>query len=84
MSSAGVGDRTSLQLARSLDTGVDTQAFEAACSAGELNEALPLYGGDFLEGLRIEACPEFEGMGVLSQGSVAWPARACAGKAHRA
>jgi DNA-binding SARP family transcriptional activator len=50
-------DRTSLQLARSLDTGVDTQAFEAACSAGELNEALRLYGGDFLEGLRIEACP---------------------------
>jgi DNA-binding SARP family transcriptional activator len=39
---------------------IDAQAFEAACAAGELNEALRLYAGDFLQGLLIEGCEAFE------------------------
>jgi DNA-binding SARP family transcriptional activator/pimeloyl-ACP methyl ester carboxylesterase len=53
-------DRTSLGLAPSLDVHIDTHAFEAACDAGELDEAGRLYGGDFLEGLSIEGCSAFE------------------------
>jgi DNA-binding SARP family transcriptional activator len=53
-------DRTSLRLMPSLGTSIDTQAFEAACAAGRLSEALRLYGGDFLAGLSIEGCPGFE------------------------
>lgn len=53
-------DRASLGLAPSLDLHVDTLAFEAACDAGRLDEALQLHGGDFLEGLSIEGCPAFE------------------------
>jgi DNA-binding SARP family transcriptional activator/pimeloyl-ACP methyl ester carboxylesterase len=53
-------DRTSLALAPSLGLRVDTYAFEAACAAGELNEALRLYTGDFLHGLSIEGCEAFE------------------------
>lgn len=53
-------DRSTLQLGRSLSITVDTHAFEAACAAGEWNEALQLYNGDFLEGLSIDGCPEFE------------------------
>src|SRR5690606_27995223 len=39
---------------------VDTHAFETACAAGEINEALQLYPGDFLQGLSIEGCAAFE------------------------
>ena len=53
-------DRTSLALAPSLAARVDTHAFEAACAAGELNEAVRLYAGDFLQGLSIEGCAAFE------------------------
>jgi DNA-binding SARP family transcriptional activator len=53
-------DRTSLSLARSLDLRVDTHAFEAACDKGALEEAARLYGGDFLAGLSIDGCREFE------------------------
>ena len=50
------------------ELGVNTDAlrcdalrFEQACEAGQLEEALALYGGDFLEGLFIaDASPEFE------------------------
>jgi DNA-binding SARP family transcriptional activator/pimeloyl-ACP methyl ester carboxylesterase len=53
-------DRTSLALAPSVGLRVDTHAFEAACAAGELNEALRLYAGDFLHGLSIDGCEAFE------------------------
>ena len=53
-------DRTSLSLAPSLGTCVDTHAFEAACAAGELDAAVRLYGADFLGGLSLEGCPAFE------------------------
>jgi DNA-binding SARP family transcriptional activator/pimeloyl-ACP methyl ester carboxylesterase len=53
-------DRASLALAPSLVTRVDTHAFEAACAAGELNEAVRLYAGDFLQGLSFEGCAAFE------------------------
>jgi DNA-binding SARP family transcriptional activator len=39
---------------------MDTHAFEAAPAAGELNEALGLYLGDFLQSLSLEGCAEFE------------------------
>jgi len=53
-------DRTTLALAPSIEARVDTHAFEAACAAGELNEALRLYTGDFLQGLSLEGCAAFE------------------------
>ena len=53
-------DRTTLSLAPSIEAQVDTHAFEARCSAGELNEAVRLYAGDFLQGLSIEGCAAFE------------------------
>ena len=53
-------DRTSLALAPSIEARIDAHAFEAACAAGELNEALRLYAGDFLQGLSIEACAAFD------------------------
>jgi DNA-binding SARP family transcriptional activator len=53
-------DRTSLSLARSLDLRVDTHDFEAACDKGELEDASRLYRGDFLAGLSVEHCREFE------------------------
>lgn len=53
-------DRTSLSLASSFDAHVDTHAFAAACDAGDLNEAVRLYGGDFLDGLSIADCSAFE------------------------
>jgi len=53
-------DRTTLALAPSIGPRVDTHAFEAACAAGELNEALRLYTGDFLQGLSIEGGAAFE------------------------
>jgi DNA-binding SARP family transcriptional activator len=53
-------DRTSLALAPSIDAHVDAHAFEAACTAGELNQAVLLYTGDFLEVLSIEGCAAFE------------------------
>jgi DNA-binding SARP family transcriptional activator/pimeloyl-ACP methyl ester carboxylesterase len=55
-----VADRTSLCLARGLEPGVDTHAFEAACAAGKLDAAVGLYGADFLDGLSLEGCPAFE------------------------
>jgi DNA-binding SARP family transcriptional activator len=59
---AGVidADRSSLALAPSIEARIDTHAFEAACAAGELNEALRLYAGDFLQGLSIDGCTDFE------------------------
>lgn len=53
-------DRTSLALAPSLEARIDTHAFEAACAAGELNEAMRLYAGTFLQGLSIDGCAAFE------------------------
>ena len=53
-------DRTSLGIAPSLDLWVDAHAFEAACDRGALDEAVRLYGGDFLAGLTIDGCREFE------------------------
>ncbi|MBO0742212.1 MAG: alpha/beta fold hydrolase [Hyphomicrobiaceae bacterium] len=53
-------DRTSLVLAPSIGARVDAHAFEAACAAGELNQAVRLYAGDFLHGLSIEGCAAFE------------------------
>ncbi len=53
-------DRTSLALAPSLGINVDVHAFEAACAAGELNQALQLYAGDFLQGLSLDDCTAFE------------------------
>src|SRR5262249_7748472 len=53
-------DRTTLALRTSIEALVDTHAFEAACAAVELNEALRLYTGDFLQGLSIEGCAAFE------------------------
>jgi DNA-binding SARP family transcriptional activator len=53
-------DRSSLALAPSIETRIDTHAFETACAAGELSEALRLYAGDFLQGLSIEGCAAFE------------------------
>ena len=53
-------DRTSLALAPSIEVRTDAHAFEAACAAGELNEALRLYSGDFLQGLSIDGCAAFE------------------------
>jgi len=52
--------RTSLAIAPSIEARVDTHAFETACAAGEINEALQLYPGDFLQGLSIEGCAAFE------------------------
>ena len=52
--------RTVLALAPSIGARVDTHAFEAACTAGDLDEALRLYTGDFLQGLSLEGCAEFE------------------------
>jgi DNA-binding SARP family transcriptional activator len=40
-------DRSTLALAPSIEAGVDTHAFETACTAGEWNEALRLYTRDF-------------------------------------
>src|SRR5262245_27277419 len=53
-------DRTSLALAPSLQARIDTHAFEAACAAGELDEAMRLYAGAFLHGLSIDGCAAFE------------------------
>lgn len=53
-------DRGSLALAASIQARIDTHAFEAACDAGEFNEALGLYAGDFLQGLSLDGCTEFE------------------------
>jgi DNA-binding SARP family transcriptional activator/pimeloyl-ACP methyl ester carboxylesterase len=53
-------DRASLALAPSIETYIDTHAFEAACAAGELDEALRLYAGDFLQGLSMDGCAAFE------------------------
>jgi DNA-binding SARP family transcriptional activator/pimeloyl-ACP methyl ester carboxylesterase len=53
-------DRTTLALAPSIDTQVDTHAFEAASAAGQLSEALRLYAGDFLQGLSFEDGGAFE------------------------
>jgi DNA-binding SARP family transcriptional activator/pimeloyl-ACP methyl ester carboxylesterase len=53
-------DRSSLAFAPSIDTRIDTHAFEAACAAGELSEALRLYAGDFLQGLSLDGCAAFE------------------------
>jgi len=53
-------DRSSLTLAPSIEARLDVHAFEAACAAGELNEALRLYRGDFLQGLSLDGCTEFE------------------------
>ena len=53
-------DRTSLALSSSIDAHVDAHAFEAACAAGELNQAVLFYAGDFLQGLSIKGCEAFE------------------------
>jgi DNA-binding SARP family transcriptional activator/pimeloyl-ACP methyl ester carboxylesterase len=53
-------DRTRLSLAPSIDALVDTHAFETACAAGDPNEAVRLYAGDFLQGLSIKGCAAFE------------------------
>jgi DNA-binding SARP family transcriptional activator len=53
-------DRTSLALAPLVEARVDVHAFEAACATGELNEAVQLYAGDFLQGLSIDGCAAFE------------------------
>jgi len=53
-------DRTSLALAPMIEARIDAHAFEAACAAGEMSEALRLYAGDFLHGLSIEGCAAFD------------------------
>lgn len=53
-------DRSSLALSPSIEARVDTHAFEAACATGDLNEALRVYAGDFLQGLSIAGCADFE------------------------
>ncbi len=39
---------------------IDATKFERACDAGEFGLALDHYGGDFLSGLSLDDCPEFE------------------------
>ena len=53
-------NRSSLVLVASNEVRIDTHAFEVACAAGELNEAVRLYAGDFLQGLSLDGCTEFE------------------------
>ncbi|WP_081162670.1 alpha/beta hydrolase [Ensifer aridi] len=51
---------TSLCLQPALSVEADTKVFEHACNFGRLDEAGDIYGGDFLAGLSLPDCPEFE------------------------
>jgi DNA-binding SARP family transcriptional activator/pimeloyl-ACP methyl ester carboxylesterase len=53
-------DRSSLALAPAIEAHIDTHDFEAACAAGQLHAALRLYRGDFLQGLSLNGCADFE------------------------
>jgi DNA-binding SARP family transcriptional activator len=53
-------DRSSLAFAPSIGASVDTHAFETACAAGDLNEAVRLYAGDFLQSLSIDGSAAFD------------------------
>jgi DNA-binding SARP family transcriptional activator/pimeloyl-ACP methyl ester carboxylesterase len=55
-----VSRESSLAIAETLAPGVDAQAFEAACDAGDLRQADALYRGDYLAGFSLPDCPEFE------------------------
>ncbi|RTL71493.1 MAG: alpha/beta hydrolase [Hyphomicrobiales bacterium] len=54
------GDRTTLALSAAYEIRVDTHAFEAACAAGDLDEGLRLYAGDFLQGLVFDEDAAFD------------------------
>ena len=52
--------RTTIAIAAGHDLHVDAAEFEKASDAGEFELALDHYGGDFLSGLNLDDCPEFE------------------------
>lgn len=53
-------DRTAVRLDPAAAVRRDTAEFEAACDAGRFEEAMRLYGGDFLQGLSLPECDAFE------------------------
>jgi DNA-binding SARP family transcriptional activator/pimeloyl-ACP methyl ester carboxylesterase len=54
------GDRTTLALSPAYEIRVDTHAFEAACGRGDLDDALRIYTGDFLQGLSFDEAAAFD------------------------
>lgn len=52
--------RATIAMAAGRDLHIDATEFERACDAGEFELALDHYGGDFLSGLSLDDCPEFE------------------------
>ena len=77
-------DRTSLALAPSIEARVDTHAFEAACAAGELNEARAALCRRLSAGPVDRGVRGLRGMGVLPARGPAQPAGAGPGAADRA
>jgi DNA-binding SARP family transcriptional activator/pimeloyl-ACP methyl ester carboxylesterase len=53
-------DRTSVRWSAAVELSVDSQLFERACDRGAFEEACLFYRGDFLAGLALEGCPEFD------------------------
>lgn len=53
-------DRTSVRWSSTLELTVDTHLFEAACDRGDFEDACRHYRGDFLAGLSMPGCAEFE------------------------
>jgi DNA-binding SARP family transcriptional activator/pimeloyl-ACP methyl ester carboxylesterase len=53
-------DRTSLRFQPALEIALDSRAFEHDCDRGDLDAAADRYAGDFLAGLSLNGCPEFE------------------------
>jgi DNA-binding SARP family transcriptional activator/pimeloyl-ACP methyl ester carboxylesterase len=53
-------NRATIAMVASQDVHVDATEFEQACDAGKFELALDHYGGDFLSGLSLDDCTEFE------------------------
>jgi DNA-binding SARP family transcriptional activator len=52
--------RATIAMAAGQDLQIDAMEFERACDAIEFERALNHYGADFLSGLSLDDCPEFE------------------------
>jgi DNA-binding SARP family transcriptional activator/pimeloyl-ACP methyl ester carboxylesterase len=53
-------DRASVRWSPAVDLDVDSHLFESACDRGDFEQACRLYRADFLAGLVLADCPEFD------------------------
>jgi ABC-type oligopeptide transport system substrate-binding subunit/DNA-binding SARP family transcriptional activator len=60
-------DRTAVSLAPGAAVWLDAAELEAKLAAGQVEDALDLYHGDFLEGFYVRDCPAFEDWATLER-----------------